>query len=463
MNPMGGVWIVAVIVIQGCCVVFSAEHDYGKILHLSLLFYEAQRSGKLPPDNRIPWRGDSALLDKGLKGEDLTGGYYDAGDSVKFGFTMASATTLLAWGCISYKDAYVDAGEWDRVLEALRWATDYFIKCHISPNELYGQVGEFTTNSEHWGRPEDINSTRPAYKIDTDHPGSDLAGETAAALAATALVFKTEDKDYSDLLLSHAEQLYDFANKHRGLYNDAIKGATEFYESTDYGDELTWAAAWLFKVSSKRYYLDEAEHYYMQFRLKERPNEFFYNKKVAGVQVLLAQLTKRQDYVEAGKAFCNFTVFNQQKTPKGLVYIDKIGTLCHAANVAFLCLQLADEGVNADLYQRFAKQQIDYMLGSSGRSYVVGYGEKYPTRPHHAASSCHVMPEPCTWTEFGLDRPNPQILYGALVSGPDENDFYQDKREDYVYNEVTLDYNAGFQSAVAGLRHLQLKGVSLFR
>jgi hypothetical protein len=34
-----------------------------------------------------------------------------------------------------------------------------------------------------------------------------------------------------------------------------------------------------------------------------------------------------------------------------------------------------------------------------------------------------------------------------------------DKREEYVYNEVTLDYNAGFQSAVAGLRHLQLEGI----
>lgn len=42
------------------------------------------------------------------------------------------------------------------------------------------------------------------------------------------------------------------------------------------------------------------------------------------------------------------------------------------------------------------------------------------------------------------------------MSGPDENDFYMDKREEYIYNEVTLDYNAGFQSAVAGLRHLQI-------
>lgn len=54
------------------------KEDYAKVLNLSLLFYEAQRSGKLPKDNRIPWRNNSALNDVGEKGEDLSGGYYDS-------------------------------------------------------------------------------------------------------------------------------------------------------------------------------------------------------------------------------------------------------------------------------------------------------------------------------------------------------------------------------------------------
>jgi len=60
-----------------------------------------------------------------------------------------------------------------------------------------------------------------------------------------------------------------------------------------------------------------------------------------GLQILLAQLTRQPDYMEAAQAFCDFTVNYQKKTPKGLVYIDKFGTLCHAANVAFVCLQVA--------------------------------------------------------------------------------------------------------------------------
>ena len=106
----------------------NGTYNYGAVLHASLLFYEAQRAGKLPPTNRVSWRGDSMLMDKGENGEDLTGGYFDAGDYVKFGFPMAAFTTLLAWGAIDYEDAYIKAGEIDEIRHAIRWSTDYFIK-----------------------------------------------------------------------------------------------------------------------------------------------------------------------------------------------------------------------------------------------------------------------------------------------------------------------------------------------
>ena len=64
-----------------------------------------------------------------------------AGDYVKFGYPAAAAMTVLAWGGISYKDGYKSAGEYDNLLDAIKWGTDYFIKCHVSDNEFYGQVG----------------------------------------------------------------------------------------------------------------------------------------------------------------------------------------------------------------------------------------------------------------------------------------------------------------------------------
>ena len=49
----------------------ACQFNYSQALEKSLLFYEAQRSGRLPDSNRIYWRQDSALDDL------IVGGYYD--------------------------------------------------------------------------------------------------------------------------------------------------------------------------------------------------------------------------------------------------------------------------------------------------------------------------------------------------------------------------------------------------
>ena len=59
-----------------------------------------QRAGRQPDNNRIPWRGDSAMDDGCDVGVDLTGGWYDAGDFVKFNFPMSYSVTTLAWGML---------------------------------------------------------------------------------------------------------------------------------------------------------------------------------------------------------------------------------------------------------------------------------------------------------------------------------------------------------------------------
>lgn len=46
----------------------GSNFDYKDALTKSILFLEAQRSGKLPPSNRVPWRGDSGLDDGKLAG-----------------------------------------------------------------------------------------------------------------------------------------------------------------------------------------------------------------------------------------------------------------------------------------------------------------------------------------------------------------------------------------------------------
>lgn len=259
------------------------------------------------------------------------------------------------------------------------------------------------------------------------------------------MIFSQIDPNYSSKCLQHARELYKFASIYRGFYHKSIIGADQYYESSGYGDELAWAAAWFYKATNETKYLEDAEHHYRNFKLYQRPNEFFYNKKDAGVQVLLAQLTGKLEYRKAANNFCDYSVKKQRKTPLGLIFINKVGTLGHAGNIAFVCLEAADAGNIGDSreYREFARKQIRYMLGDiAGRSFVVGWGNQAPKQPYHVASSCPSLPATCGWRDLNKTEPNPQILFGALVSGPDENDKFKDQREDYIYTDVSLDYNS---------------------
>ena len=61
---------------------------------------------------RLAWRTDSCEECKGPGGEDLSGGYYEAGGSyLKFSFPTAFTLTQLAWGVVEYRDGYEKVGE----------------------------------------------------------------------------------------------------------------------------------------------------------------------------------------------------------------------------------------------------------------------------------------------------------------------------------------------------------------
>lgn len=431
----------------------TGQFNYGEALQKSFLFYEAQRSGPLPDDNRIEWRGDSALNDGADFGRDLSGGYYDAGDHVKFGFPMASSMTMLSWGVEEYRDAYSQIGQLDEALDAIKWGTDYILKAHVTDangtKEFWGQVGDGFVDHSYWGSPEAMTMARPSFKIDRQNPGTELAAEAAAALASASIIFRPTDKAYADELLKNAEQLYDFADTYRGKYSDAIPNAQTFYNSwSGYEDELAWGATWLYKATGKDSYLQKAESIYQnQLGGTNQGWTIDWDSKTNGAAVLLAQETGKQRYQQDVEGWLDSWVEGKngvQITDGGLRWISQWGTNRYAANTAFAAGVYADT-VNdpGGKYSDLSETTVDYLLGDNPRnaSYVVGFGENSPQQPHHRGSG----------NNLNSPDPNEHILYGALVGGPDQpNDFaYEDRRNNYITNEVALDYNAGFTGALA--------------
>ncbi|HEX8914633.1 MAG TPA: glycoside hydrolase family 9 protein, partial [Humisphaera sp.] len=438
------------------------KFDYAEALQKSLWFYEAQRSGKLPADNRVPWRGDSALADGRAEGVDLTGGWYDAGDHVKFNLPMAGSATLLAWGVVDARAGYERSGQLPHALASLRWVCDYLVRCHTKPEEFWAQVGDGDRDHAWWGPPEVMPMARPAFKVDAAKPGSDVAGEAAAALAAASLAFRPTDPAYADLLLGHARQLHAFADARRGKYSDSVPQARAFYNSwSGFQDELVWSAAWLHRATSEPAYLAKAEAEYD--RLANQNGTAFkpykwthsWDDKSYGCYVLLAKLTDKARYRADAERWLDFwtTGVNGERvayTPGGLAWLDRWGSLRYAANTAFLALLYADAlpvGDRRDRYRAFARRQIDYALGDNPgrRSFVCGFGNSPPRNPHHRGAHG-------SWTNDLRTPPdNRHVLYGALVGGPDKDDKYTDDRGDFVCNEVACDYNAAFTGALARL------------
>ncbi|KAK7463187.1 hypothetical protein BaRGS_00038246, partial [Batillaria attramentaria] len=379
----------------------ESSYDYGEVLYKSILFYEAQRSGWLPDDRRVWWRGHSALEDKGVFGEDLSGGWYDAGDYVKFGLPMASATSMLLLGLVEFGDAYRAVNLLDDMHDCVRWPLDYFIK-----------VADPYVDHSYWGRPEDMTMYRPAYKLSPEAPGSDVIGETAAAMAAGSIAFKDVDKPYSDLLLRHAKELFDFADRYRGLYSDTLPIVQEFYRSGGYKDELSWAAAWLYRATGDNRYLQKAEENHESYECWA----VSWEEKHCLAALLLFKLTGKDKYrYQIERTMRDWMPGGSvDYTPAGLAFRIPWGPLRYAANMATVALVAANAGIEPVAYRTWARSQIHYMLGDAGRSYVVGFGHNPPTRPHHAASSCPPAPTPCTWAAYNTPDPNPLTLYGAL-------------------------------------------------
>ncbi|MBA0881254.1 hypothetical protein Goshw_028236 [Gossypium schwendimanii] len=429
-----------------------AVHDYHDALRKSILFFEGQRSGKLPPDQRVKWRRDSALRDGSTAGVDLTGGYYDAGDNVKFGFPMAFTTTLLAWSIIDFGRNM--GPELKNAVKAVKWSTDYLLKATAKPGVVYVQVGDAYSDHSCWERPEDMDTLRTVYKIDNAHPGSDVAGETAAALAAASIVFRSRDPAYSRLLLNRAVRVFNFADKHRGAYSSSLHAAVcPFYcDVNGYQDELLWAAAWLHKASRKRAYREYIVKNEVVLRAGDTINEFGWDNKHAGINVLISKevLMGRADYFESFKQNADGFICSILPgiTHPQVQYSPAYSNYLSHANKAVPC---GERSASPALLKQLAKRQVNYILGDNplGMSYMVGYGSRFPQRIHHRGSSLpSVAAHPgrigCkAGSRYYLSSsPNPNLLLGAVVGGPNVSDAFPDSRPYFQESEPTTYINA---------------------
>jgi len=493
---------------------------------------------------------------------DLTGGWHDAGDHVKFGLPGSYSASTVGWGYYEFREDYIDMGLQKHVEDELRWINDYFMKVTFLDDDdnvvaYCYQVGEGNNDHNYWCAPElQVDNTvvassscavkRPAYFATEEMPAPDQCAGASASLAINYLNFKDTDPEYAAENLKYARALYEFAvATHKETWTPGTTPASlvlgydgGFYHSSYDYDELSWAAVWLYycavaeaesakgaddasikKATQAAYdkYItaiisvdeettnDKGAHPYTGYmkRIITDTGNCWQNIWVhcwdtvwGGVFAKLAPVTNtaRDWYIFRYNleywSGCAATIDSSKwgyepvhghkyfgmddflwntpmtydeipdlplsetsadfiaKSPYGWAVVSGYGSARYNT-AAGLCACVYAKTTGDDTFLPWAKAQMEYILGNNpmGYAYEVGYGNSYATQPHHRASHCSDQQ-----SQENLIH-QVHTLWGALVGGPDLDDYHEDITKEYIYNEVTDDYNAAFCGDLAGLYH----------
>jgi endoglucanase len=256
-----------------------------------LTFMRQLRCGYNPLFDAVCHSRDGRLMDGPEPDStyiDVTGGWHDAGDQLKYLITASNATARMLMSYLLFPGSFDDRvnalgqpgnnGVAD-ILDEARWGLDWIHKLHYGTGKLVHQVAddrdhrgwktsEYDPADYGWGK----NSYRVAYfatgkpqglgKYKSNATGvSNLAGRSAAAMALGYQVFQSTEPGYAQECLDAALDLYAMAKAKEGFQQGNSFGAPYRYNEDTWTDDMEWAAAELFKATRNDQYLVDAKKY----------------------------------------------------------------------------------------------------------------------------------------------------------------------------------------------------------
>lgn len=473
--------------------------DYQKVLWMTTRFYGAQRSGNnnwvlaghLPSGANAALRGTAFRNDRHSDGTDLSGGWHDCGDHVKFGQTQFYSAYLVIKGYAEFPQGYDDrysftyngyrmSNQWDfegnghdpncipDILDEMKHETDYLIKITPNGSNFYWQVGNGGSPGDHatWttatqmqrqavnqGGNNDDGVTsgpyRPACRNPADASMPSFAGAT---LACMARVYKKFDAAYAATCLTHALNAYTYAKANPGTTGTCFGGF--------YGADRNWRAAFaslcaeLFWTTGNTAYRTEALSYSDGDMDINAGYTFDYGNNGEIGMYNLARLGRTSSITAFNNRITGHFMAAGSRNGNGVYTAQGTwGRLRYNGNAAFLIALYSKLNNNTSAAViNTIHNDVDYIMGknSNRRTYVVGFapaaGGPYITvqYPHHR--SVYLRDDnPGNAVVLTIPAKNRQL--GALVGGQRDGS-YNDDRNDYVNSEVCIDYNAGLVGAL---------------
>ena len=425
------------LLLSGATALEAATHDYGLGLRLATKFYGANRCG-----NASSWcHGACHTQDGQSASTDLSLGWHDCGDHIKFGQTGPYSAAALLLGYLEFPSAYQDVASPANsaapsngipdILDEVKYETDYLLKA-VQTGRLYFQVGAAGDHNQFvepayqsglavadGGDPRAVNSVTTG--------ASNVAGDVAAALAYMSIAYRPYNAAYADQCLADAIIAFNIGDASHNTQG----GVGGFYGASNWADDMAWGAMAIYRANNLATYLTKGQQFHNDGNFVMPTNwAFCYDHvepaavyelwRATGTAIYRTELTDEMTAYRGRQASC------------GYAHLTQWASLRYAANMAFVALLTYKVSANAADYT-FAKANIDFILGTHSAiasnapanfSFLIGYnvlGGGFPRAPHHRAA----FGSGANWTtRWDQEVATPySVTYvhqldGALVGGP---------------------------------------------
>ena len=412
-----------------------------------LQFFRVQRCGYTDPFlHNVCHISDATSMIDGdrtiAKTIDVTGGWHDAGDYVKFLNTTAFATYMLLFsydfdpvkfGFDNNKNGTPD------ILEEAKVGLDWMLRSYYDKNKLITQVQDLRDHDVGWRLPEEdqLGFDRPAFV----GMGKNLIGIYSATMALASRIWK--DKlhypEFSTQCISVAEKIYSIKDK----VADVDSSGSGQYLDKKYEGKLALGAVELYMTTFKSSYLSDATTY-----ADSADSDYWWswgNINSLAHYRLAKFIPRFTDFIKN-----NLEVFNKNKNNN---LFGKGTELSWGTNVTLLGITLQNilykKLTNDTKFDSVSVFQRDFILGrnSWGVSFISNTGKNFTKNFHHQIAKIKgrlpggfaagpAKKEFLDKMKIVYDQPDKYAKFQT------NEDYYRDDRMDYITNEPTITGNA---------------------
>lgn len=421
------------------------NEKYHTLLPQVLDFFRIQRCGPTNPHlHGVCHLYDSYKIvgDEAFGNVDVTGGWHDAGDYIKFTNTTAVSAYLLALSYVlnpSLHEKDINKNGAPDILEEIKVALDWLLRCNYAEGKLITQVQDMRDHDVGWRLPENdtLKFDRPAYKGE----GKNIYGIYSAVMALGAKIWSSRlnEKEFAEKCRAAAEKFYSAASS----VPDIDVAFTGMYQDKSHQGKMLLGALELYNLTGRQKYLDDAKR--MSSGLQP---DYWWSW---GDLNALASFRSAQ-LVKTGTAVLEINLGGFNKAKDNTVYGDAgvytWGTTTTLFGIAAKAMMYRFLN-SANTFDTLAIRQFDYIFGKNpwGKSFVVGLGNSSVRYLH---------------SQIGYFNNN--NLPGGIAAGPATTEMlknynitrknfagqefnssevaYYDDRDDYVTNEPAIITNA---------------------